>query len=45
MDIPPNKTVDYKGVKDIDIITFGGEKVRTSVILGIIYNEKKLPLF
>jgi hypothetical protein len=42
MDMPANKTVDYKGAKDIEIITFGGEKVRISVILGIT-GRKKLP--
>ena len=42
MDMPQNKTVDYKGAKDIGIITFGGEKAGISVLLGITLNGKKL---
>ena len=40
MNMPQNKTVDYKGAKDIGIVTFGGEKVRISVLLGITGNGK-----
>lgn len=43
MDMPQNKIVDFKGCKDIDNITFGGEKVRISVIWGITGMWKKLP--
>ena len=43
MDLPQNKAVNYKGAKDISIITFGGKKVRISVLLGITGNGKKLP--
>ena len=43
IDMPQNKTVNIKGVKDIDIITFWGEKVRISVILAITGIGKKLP--
>ena len=39
MDMPENKTVDYKGAKDIEIITFGGERVRISVILLVMENN------
>ena len=37
-----NKKVDFKRGKDIDIITFGNEKVRISVLLGITDKGKKI---
>ena len=43
MDMPQNKTNDFKEGKDIDIITFGSENVRISVILGITGIGKKSP--
>lgn len=43
MDMPVNKTVEFKGAKDIDIATFGGEKVSISLILACEGNGNKLP--
>lgn len=43
MEMPENKTVEFKGAKDIDIATFGGEKVRISLILACAGNGTKLP--
>ena len=37
------KTVELKGEKDIEVATFGGEKVRISLILGIAGNRGNFP--
>ena len=43
MDMPETKTVDIKENKEIDIYTFGADKVRISVLLSIAGNGNKLP--
>ena len=43
MDMPETKTIDFKGKKEIDIYTFGADKVRISAILSQVGNGNKLP--
>jgi len=43
MEMPANTTIEKKGTNNIKISTFGGEKVRISLILGASGNEYKLP--
>ena len=43
MEMPPNTTIEKKGTNNIEISTFGGEKVRISLILGVSGNGYKLP--
>ena len=38
-----NKTVQIKGAEDIEVATFGGEKVRISWLLSCVANGTKLP--
>ena len=41
--MPSNTTIDKKRNNNIEIKTFGGEKVRISLIFGISGNGYKLP--
>lgn len=43
IEMPVNTTIEKKGTNNIEISTFGGKKVRISVILGIGGNGYKLP--
>lgn len=42
MEIVSNKNIEIKGSKDIDISTFGGDKVKVSLLLSCEGNGKKL---
>ena len=43
MEIPSNTTIEKNSTNNIEIATFGGEKVRISLILGNGGNGYKLP--
>jgi hypothetical protein len=43
MEMVTNKTVEINGAKDIEVATFGGEKVRISLLLSCAADETKLP--
>ena len=43
MEMPANTTIEKKGTNNIEVCTFGGEKVRISLILGVSGNGYKLP--
>ena len=41
--MPANTAIEKKGTNNIEVYTFGGEKVRISLILGVSGNGYKLP--
>lgn len=43
LEIPPKKTIEIKGSKNVDIYTFGKEKQRITCVLSIAANGNKLP--
>ena len=40
--MPVNKTVEFKGAKDIDIDTLGRKKIRISLVLAYVSIDNKL---
>ena len=43
LEMPPKKTIEIKGSKNVDIYTFGKEKQRITCVLSIAANGTKLP--
>ena len=43
MEMTANTTIEKKGTHNIEVSTFGGKKVRISLILGVSGNGYKLP--
>ena len=43
LEMPPKKTIEIKGSKNVDIYTFGKEKYRITSVLSITASGSKLP--